>query len=110
MKLHVPRYTLSPSTSQDAEQSFPEERPHVQEAWNRVLAHVRTQLLGWETDWNRADLTSYNNPALAKTILNGGGFNWTLIDAEHGQITDADYFTVSVAVSNAWHNVLTHFS
>lgn len=44
-----------------------------------------------------ADRTRYNSPAVAKTILAGGGFNWTLIDAEHGQITDADYFTVSMA-------------
>lgn len=45
-------------------------------------------------DEQQANWRRYNSPAVAKTILAGGGFNWTLIDAEHGQITDADYFTV----------------
>jgi 2-keto-3-deoxy-L-rhamnonate aldolase RhmA len=32
---------------------------------------------------------------LAKTIATIGGFNWILVDAEHGQITDKDYYDVS---------------
>ena len=32
---------------------------------------------------------------LARTILNGQVFNWALVDAEHGQITDKDYHEVS---------------
>lgn len=35
---------------------------------------------------------------IVKTILAGGGFNWTLVDAEHGQITDKDYYEVSPRV------------
>lgn len=32
--------------------------------------------------------------ATVATVLSTGGFNWTLIDAEHGMITDKDYFEV----------------
>ncbi|KIR68450.1 hypothetical protein I312_100468 [Cryptococcus bacillisporus CA1280] len=33
--------------------------------------------------------------ALAKTVATIPGFNWILIDAEHGQITDRDYFDLN---------------
>lgn len=41
-------------------------------------------------------LTCYSLPGAATvaTVLSTGGFNWTLIDAEHGMITDKDYFEV----------------
>lgn len=32
--------------------------------------------------------------ALARTIATIGGFNWMLVDAEHGQITDGHYYEV----------------
>lgn len=32
--------------------------------------------------------------ALCKTLATIPGFNWMLIDAEHGQITDRDYYDV----------------
>lgn len=32
--------------------------------------------------------------ALCKTVATIPGFNWMLIDAEHGQITDRDYYDV----------------
>ena len=38
---------------------------------------------------------------IVKTILQGGGFNWVLIDAEHGQITDHDYHEASSSVATA---------
>lgn len=34
--------------------------------------------------------------ALCKTVATIPGFNWFLIDAEHGQITDKDYYDVSL--------------
>ncbi|WWD17721.1 hypothetical protein CI109_102162 [Kwoniella shandongensis] len=34
------------------------------------------------------------------TVLSTGGFNWALIDAEHGQITDKDYFELVTTVSS----------
>ncbi|WVQ82710.1 hypothetical protein IAT38_004842 [Cryptococcus sp. DSM 104549] len=34
------------------------------------------------------------------TVLSTGGFNWTLIDAEHGQITDKDYFELCTTVTS----------
>ncbi|ORX35939.1 Pyruvate/Phosphoenolpyruvate kinase-like domain-containing protein [Kockovaella imperatae] len=37
---------------------------------------------------------------VAATILEGGGFDWVLIDAEHGQITDADYFELNNIVAS----------
>ncbi|WVO12916.1 hypothetical protein L204_100524 [Cryptococcus depauperatus] len=33
------------------------------------------------------------------TVLSTGGFNWTLIDAEHGMITDKDYFELVQAIT-----------
>ena len=33
--------------------------------------------------------------SMAKTVATIPGFNWILIDAEHGQITDQDFFVVS---------------
>ncbi|WWC58642.1 uncharacterized protein I303_101186 [Kwoniella dejecticola CBS 10117] len=35
------------------------------------------------------------------TVLATGGFNWVLIDAEHGAITDKDYFDLCLAVTAA---------
>jgi len=32
--------------------------------------------------------------AIAQTIATVPGFNWFLIDAEHGQIGDSDYYEV----------------
>lgn len=40
-------------------------------------------------------IDSFAGTPVVKTILAGGGFNWVLIDVEHGQITDKDYFEVS---------------
>jgi hypothetical protein len=34
--------------------------------------------------------------AIAQTIATVPGFNWFLIDAEHGQIGDADYYEVGL--------------
>ncbi|KAK8866077.1 hypothetical protein IAR55_001228 [Kwoniella newhampshirensis] len=34
------------------------------------------------------------------TVLATGGFNWTLIDAEHGMITDKDYFELVTTVTS----------
>ncbi|WVF70345.1 hypothetical protein IAT40_005135 [Kwoniella sp. CBS 6097] len=39
--------------------------------------------------------------ATVSTVLSTGGFNWTLLDAEHGAITDKDYFDLSLAVTAA---------
>ncbi|WVR06001.1 hypothetical protein IAU60_003029 [Kwoniella sp. DSM 27419] len=40
-------------------------------------------------------------PATVATVLSTGGFNWTLIDAEHGAISDKDYFELCLAVTAA---------
>ncbi|RSH85757.1 hypothetical protein EHS25_003898 [Saitozyma podzolica] len=46
---------------------------------------------------------TFPHPSIAKTILAGGGFNWVLMDAEHGLITDSDYYTLAnhIAASGA---------
>jgi len=44
----------------------------------------------------RAD-PRFGGSHVVKTILAGGGFDWVLIDAEHGQITDANYYDVSLS-------------
>ncbi|KGB77473.1 2,4-dihydroxyhept-2-ene-1,7-dioic acid aldolase [Cryptococcus deuterogattii R265] len=38
--------------------------------------------------------------ATVATVLSTGGFNWTLIDAEHGMITDKDYFELVNTVTS----------
>lgn len=42
-------------------------------------------------------LSSMPGTAHARTIATVPGFNWFLVDAEHGQITDADYSDVRLA-------------
>ncbi|RSH89559.1 hypothetical protein EHS25_002110 [Saitozyma podzolica] len=42
-----------------------------------------------------------NAPPLAKTILATGDYTWALIDAEHGQITDADFYVLSNLIASA---------
>ncbi|RXK37493.1 2,4-dihydroxyhept-2-ene-1,7-dioic acid aldolase [Tremella mesenterica] len=41
---------------------------------------------------------TFPSTGLARTILATGGLSWTLLDAEHGQITDKDYFDLCNAV------------
>lgn len=36
---------------------------------------------------------------LAQTLTTVPGFNWLLVDAEHGQITDSDYYDVRLGPS-----------
>jgi len=36
--------------------------------------------------------------SMAKTVATVPGFNWILIDAEHGQIVDSDFFIVSLCL------------
>lgn len=38
---------------------------------------------------------TFNDPTLLSHILSTGGFNWVLIDAEHGNINDSHYYAVS---------------
>ncbi|ORY44660.1 Pyruvate/Phosphoenolpyruvate kinase-like domain-containing protein [Leucosporidium creatinivorum] len=38
--------------------------------------------------------------ALARTIATIPGFNWFLVDAEHGQITDKDYYELNNAITS----------
>ncbi|BGP36176.1 hypothetical protein JCM10449v2_000074 [Rhodotorula kratochvilovae] len=38
--------------------------------------------------------------ALARTVAQVPGFNWFLVDAEHGQITDKDYFELNNAITS----------
>ena len=37
---------------------------------------------------------------LAHTLATVPGFNWLLVDAEHGQITDSDIYDVCVLAPN----------
>lgn len=37
----------------------------------------------------------YPSAPLAKSIIHPGGFNWVLIDGEHGLINDSNYYEVS---------------
>jgi len=36
--------------------------------------------------------------SMAKTVATVPGFNWILIDAEHGQIVDSDFFIVRLSI------------
>ena len=49
------------------------------------------------------DLPRLNAPGVIKSVLSGGGFNWVLVDAEHGQITDADYYVVRLTLTDPIH-------
>ncbi|KAK1926846.1 Pyruvate/Phosphoenolpyruvate kinase-like domain-containing protein [Papiliotrema laurentii] len=42
---------------------------------------------------------TFPSAPLVKTVLNGGGFNWVLVDAEHGQISDGDYYNLVTAIA-----------
>jgi 4-hydroxy-2-oxoheptanedioate aldolase len=44
-----------------------------------------------------------NAPGVIKSVLSGGGFNWVLVDAEHGQITDSDYYVVRLTLTDPIH-------
>jgi len=37
----------------------------------------------------------YPSAPLAKSIIHGGGFNWVLVDGEHGLINDSNYYEVN---------------
>jgi len=43
----------------------------------------------------------YPSAPLAKSIIHGGGFNWVLIDGEHGLINDSNYYEVSHPFSSS---------
>lgn len=47
---------------------------------------------------------------LAKTIATIPGFDWILIDAEHGAITDRDYYDVSSRLSTTTNGSSTSIS
>lgn len=40
-------------------------------------------------------------PAVVRALTGIGGFNWVLIDGEHGQINDKDFYELSCAVAAA---------
>ncbi|ORY32263.1 Pyruvate/Phosphoenolpyruvate kinase-like domain-containing protein [Naematelia encephala] len=42
---------------------------------------------------------TFPGPSLIRTIISTGGFNWVLIDAEHGQISDKDYYELNNAAA-----------
>jgi len=42
---------------------------------------------------------TFPSQPLVKTVLHGGGYNWVLIDGEHGLITDHHYYELNNAVS-----------
>jgi 4-hydroxy-2-oxoheptanedioate aldolase len=46
-------------------------------------------------DQSRPLTFRYPSAPLAKSIIHGGGFNWVLIDGEHGLINDSNYYEVS---------------
>lgn len=90
--------TFEPWQLQNGIQNFPQERPCSEEARARFLVHVSAHFLRMMVKTRLSDVElfccSLPGAATVATVLSTGGFNWTLIDAEHGMITDKDYFEV----------------
>lgn len=68
--------------------------------WYVFVVVFLIKILKTSDDYSTANLSisSLNNASAAKTFLRAGsqsptgGFSWVLVDAEHGLITDRDYY------------------
>jgi 2-keto-3-deoxy-L-rhamnonate aldolase RhmA len=64
-------------------------------------AHSQSQSQSPKSYSYSADANSYPGPAVVRSLAGIPGFNWVLIDGEHGLISDGDYYEVSVDVCSA---------
>jgi len=81
---HLPRAGQEACSTPEESREDEDEMPVHEIRWMAEPASPRSPLID-----------SFAGTPVVKTILAGGGFNWVLIDVEHGQITDKDYFEVS---------------